>query len=408
MPRGSRAAVRVRCAAFVLLLSGCATVQGQALPGMTPVDLARLNIGVFEAKPVDRLPEVADRKSVFQIESRRMLGSLVAPYEVDGELGELMGTHLLAAGEPGMYLELGANLPPQFQPVFERNYFMSGAMTTRSNGNPRTLKGLAVGILRFPSDAMAQTAATELDAATGEFKPDRHGIAVPNHPQARASGAEADRKGYVYAARGPFVVLAMVTSPVSDANALAAQFKRVLDLQFPKLDKLVPTPVDDILDLPTNPDAIMRRALPTTSAATDLDVPPETIGVFDPAAHLHYERDGALLKQVFADTGVDLVARNAGIVYRTTDLAAAFELQNALTELGPGDEAIGAPPGIADAACVQLDQTAPPSGIRHLCAVVYGRYVAVVGSRGKSGGAVDPTLYQRAAAQYSILAKSEQ
>ncbi|WP_194817406.1 hypothetical protein [Nocardia sp. XZ_19_385] len=407
MARGSRAGVRVWGAALVLLISGCTAVQGQALPGMTPVDLARLNIGVFEAKPVDQVPVADDKGAVLQIEARRMLGSLVAPYEVDGELDELLGTHVLAAHEVKIYGEHGAGLPSQFQPVFDRNYFISGAMTTRTNGNPRTLKALALGILRFPSDALAQIAANELDAATGEFKPDRHGMAVPDYPQARASAAEADRQGYVYAARGPFVVLIKVTIPVSDPNTLAAQAKKALDQQLPKLDKLMPTPLDDILDLPTNPDAIMRRVLPGEAIANDLSVPPESVGVYDPAAHLHYERDGFAMKQVYANTGVDLVARNVGVVYRTRDLASAFALQKALTELGPGDEVIQNPSGIADAACVKLDQSTPPLAVRYLCAVVYGRYVAVVGSRGNSRGEFDATLYQRAAAQYSILAKSE-
>ncbi|MFC9892376.1 hypothetical protein ACFVMC_01665 [Nocardia sp. NPDC127579] len=406
MPRGLRAGVRAWGTALILLISGCGTVPGQALPAMAPADLARLNIGPFEGKPVDRAPVVDDRLGVFQIESRRMLGSLVAPYEVDADLTDPLGTHLLALGEAALYAEYGANLPPQFQPVLERNYLISGALTARSNANPRTLKGLTLGILRFPSDALAQTATIELDAATGAFKPDRHPVGVPNHPDARASAAADDRKGYAYAARGPFVVLAMVTIPVSDVNSLADQFKRVLDRQLPRLESLTPTPVDDILDLPTNPDAIMRRVLPTSTEATDLEVPRQTVGVYDPAAHLHYERDGATLKQVFADTGVDLVARNAGIVYRTRDLAAAFRLQHALTALGRDDEAIGNPPGVADAKCVKLDTSAPPLGTQYLCAVVHGRYVAVVGNRAKVGGGLDATLYQRAAAQYSILAKS--
>ncbi|MEV0252200.1 hypothetical protein AB0H76_36830 [Nocardia sp. NPDC050712] len=406
MPSGLRAGGRFWGAALVLLLSGCASsIPGQALPVMTPVDLSRLNIGAFEAKPVDQVPEAEDKLAVFQIESRRMLGSLVAPDTVDGALTDLVGTHLLVVGTPGMYSEYGANLPPQFQPVLERNYLIAGAMTIRSNGDPRALKGLAVGILRFPTAAMAQTAAAELDTATGEFKPDRHPVAVPSNPLAHASVAESDRKGYLYIARGPFVTIAMSTH--SDANGPAPQFQKVLELQSPELDKLTPTPVDDILDLPTNPDAIMRRVLPTLFKADDLDVPQETVGVFGPAAHLHYERDSVGLRQAYADTGVDLVARNSGIVYRTNDLASAFRLQRALTKLGPRDEAIPAPPGVTDAGCVRFDASAPPQDIRYLCAVVYGRYVAAVGSRGKPGGALDATLYQRAVAQYSILAKSE-
>ena len=58
---------------------------------------------------------------------------------------------------------------------------------------------------------------------------------------------------------------------------------------------------------------------------------------------------------------------------------------------------------------MKLDKSDPYRMFDALCVVVYGRYVAVVQSKQRiSAARVDVTLNQRAAAQYVVLAKSEE
>ncbi|MFI7671056.1 hypothetical protein [Nocardia sp. NPDC049526] len=181
----------------------------------------------------------------------------------------------------------------------------------------------------------------------------------------------------------------------------------MLQLQDARLAELNPTPVDDILDLPLDTDRIMSLALRTAKGSPGIFLREENIGIYSPAGQLHFERDAAVATIAFADAGVDLVGQNDGTVYRTRDLAAAFRLQTALTVLGRNDEEVADPAGVADARCIQLDEAEPIRNDKYLCAMVFGRYVAVIGANAAfSGNTPEAAFYQRAAAQYSILAKN--
>ncbi|WP_433727663.1 DUF7373 family lipoprotein [Nocardia sp. CA-129566] len=401
------AAIAATVAMFVVGgVAGCATeVSGHAAPGMTAVDPKGLTIGPYPSAPRDYTVDGFEKDDVFRIESRRMLGYLVLPYDVDSDIGHLVDTRLVEATSSIFDDGLVGVLPGQYLPVVERNNFIAGVYTQRSNDSLRSIKNLAIALLRFPSDAAARTAAAEFDRATDEFKPGRHPVAIDGYPDIRAS-SDNDKKGYVFLARGPFVLLSMITMPESDSKALGTQFKKMLDLQIPKLDSLVPTPVDDILDLPLNPDGIMRRTLPPTKETREYSRD-NYVGIYDGIGQLHFERDGPDLKRTLQEAGTDLVAQHQSIIYRTRDLAASFRLQNALAHLGTDDEAIDSPPGLPDARCLKLDESEPIFNSKYLCILVYDRYVAVLGSQGQGLGIFDPVLYQATAAQYSILAKTQ-
>ncbi|MFX0580528.1 DUF7373 family lipoprotein [Nocardia nepalensis] len=389
-----------------MLVGGCATeVSGHAGPGMTTVDPKSLNIGPYPSAPQDYTIDGFEKDDVFRIESRRMLSYLVLPYDVDSDVGHLVDTRLVEATTSIFDDGLIGVLPGQYLPVVERNHLIAGVYTQRSNDSLRSIKNLAISILRFPSDAAARTAAMELDQTTDQFKPGRHPVSIDGYPDIRAS-SDNDKKGYVFLAHGPFVLLSMVTMPESDPKALGTQFKKMLDLQLPKLDSLVPTPVDDILDLPLNPDGIMRRTLPPTQETREY-ARDKYVGVYEGIGQLHFERNGPDLKRTLQEAGTDLVAQNQSILYRTRDLAAAFRLQNALAKLGKDDETISSPTGLADARCLKLDESEPIFHSRYLCILVHERYVAVLGSGGQGIGQFDPALYQATAAQYSILAETQ-
>ncbi|MFE9327110.1 hypothetical protein ACFYOW_39785 [Nocardia sp. NPDC006982] len=82
--------------------------------------------------------------------------------------------------------------------------------------------------MRFPSDAAARAAATEFDLDTANSLPGRHSIALDGVTNATASSV-TDAKGWVYAWRGPFVVLSMVTVPNRIPMRLPRNRKRCCD-----------------------------------------------------------------------------------------------------------------------------------------------------------------------------------
>lgn len=370
---------------------------------MTPTNPAALNTGPYQSAPQVYRPKIDYDTEVFHIESRRMMAYLVSPYEIDPEMKLADAVHVI---DDQSFNSVTGEFPDSYEPIAKRNHVIGGALTIRSNGDVRSRKLMTISIIRFPSDAAARTAAAEFDQDSGSSQPGRHSIALDGIENAAAYSV-TDAKGWVYATRGPFVVLSMVTVPQPDPNAIAAQFKKMLQLQFARLAELTPTPVDDILDLPSDTDRIMSLALRAAKGSPGVYLAPENIGMYAPAGQLHFERDAAVATKAFADAGVDLVGQNDGTIYRTRDLESAFRLQTALTVLGKNDEQVANPPGVVDARCIQLDEAEQLRNDKYLCAMVFDRYVAVIGANATFGDrGPDPAFYQRAAAQYSILAKS--
>lgn len=393
-----RHVVAALVSAVTVVTTACAqTVAGHAGPGMAPVATTELDYGLFPTEPSKFEMEISTSADIYSLESRRMLGYLVSPYRVDPEFRYLENTELIAAGtSPTPNL-----LPTEFEPIAEKNFFVSGVVTARANNNPRTEKRLTVAILRFGNDDYARAAATEYSAAMDVLTPGRQRIDIAGYSGAHAALAPSRDRAQLFAATGPFVVVAAISAPASEAALMGERLKKLLDLQFDALEGLTPTPPDDMLDLPTDPDGIMSMTLPSEfqgSAAFS-----ELLGAYSPSAYLHMEPDAEAVHDYEA-FGVDLVARNNATVYRTAGLSQAFALQTALTRPGRYDEQIDGPPGLDDARCVQRDYYTALFQT-FFCAVVYDRYVALVDDTGL-GNLPSPELHQGIAAQYAILANS--
>lgn len=364
---------------------------------MAPVDPGRLDHGLFPTEPSQFRMEVSTSADVYSLESRRMLGSLISPYSVDPDLRYLEDTELMAAGRTPK-----ANLfPAEFEPISVRNFFVAGAVTTRGNNDPRAEKRLVVALLRFGNDDYARAAAADLDAATERAYPGRRKVDIAGHNDVHAALTPGHDRAHLFAATGPFVIAAALTAPPPDVGQAGDRLKKVLDLQSAAARGMTPTPPDDILDLPTDPDRILSMTLPSEFPGTAAFS--ELLGAYPPAAYLHLEPDAAAISD-YSAFGVDLVARNNATVYRTGGLPQAFALQTALTRLGRYDEEVSAPPGLPDARCVRRDYYTALFQA-YFCVAVYDRYVALVDDVG-AGALPSPDLYQATAAQYAILANS--
>ncbi|MFI6871658.1 hypothetical protein [Nocardia sp. NPDC050406] len=396
----NRASLYQQAAAQYVLLTSAATPEPDAAPEPSS-DPATLEVGPFPKSPSDFRPAFDSVDEVYNIESRRMLNYLANPFDVDPELPVLAKVAVL---EPNSqtFSATGA-LPAAWLPIAQRHRMIGGVLTGRTNGSLRAAKSMTLAVLRFPSEQAARSAMDEFSSA-GE-QPGRAPIRL-DIPDARAFTI-ADTQGQAFTVSGGYVVVGRATIAQPDATAVSDRLTSLMRAQLSAMRDLVPTPLTEILDLPRDRDAMMRLALPKTADSELSDtLSTELYGLYDAAARLHFEQDAGLMRKVFADTGVDLVAHHVGTVYRARDHGAAVRLQEALTVLGRNDELIANPPGIPNARCMRLYDDEPLRDQDFRCAVVYDRYVAVVGAQTLGAARMPQTFYQQVAAQYSILTQA--
>ena len=394
--RGGLRVLKLSLAAVIVVISATAcgtTVSGTATPGTTPVDLTKLDYGLAPNEPSEFEFDPMLPNEIYAIEGRRMLEYLASPYEADPELRYLHETSLMT--------DSSMAFPDSFAPIAERNYLVASAATARDNGSVRNKRIATIVLMRLGNDSYARTAAREFDAELDVTSPGRQRIQLTEYPDARAAVTPGHDHAQAIATRGPYVVAVSISAPAGQASEMGDRIRRLLDVQFEAMRDLAPTPADDMLDLPTNPDGIMNIVLPNKYGGDGLNS--VLNGTYSRNSHRHLEYDAGGLPD-YSTFGVDLVARNGAIIYRTESVPKAFALQTALSQPGKYDEEIPGPPGIADARCVHRDYT---FGFfeSFYCVTVYDRFVALVDYYG-AGDLPAPELYQATAAQYAILANS--
>ncbi|WP_068057042.1 DUF7373 family lipoprotein [Nocardia xishanensis] len=391
--------------ALIVGTSCASSIEGHPQPGLTPVDLDSLTTGGHEKEPTAfELRTLDSTRNVQFIEARRILNVLVHPFDVDSDLTHLGYVRLMA---DSFSMTVDGAFPKEYGPVADKLGLIAGAYSSRTNGSLRSSKKLIISVLRFPTDTAAKNAADEFDRITREQR-ERHTIPIDGYPDAHATSADG-LTAISFQPHGPYVVITNAGLPEPGEARLADILKKAIGMQITQLDKQQPIPLDDLLDLPIDPGGIMRRAAPKAKDYSDpfMSLFEEDFGVFEPSGFLHFLRNPIEVRQQFERSGVDLVGNRAGTVYRSRDLAAAIQLQTALTRPGKDDQIMDPPPGLIDARCLKLDLPDPNRSYTSLCAVVYNRYVAVVISSTPQLSRVDRPLQERAAAQYSILVKSE-
>ncbi|MFC9892378.1 hypothetical protein ACFVMC_01675 [Nocardia sp. NPDC127579] len=398
---------RVRLLALAALLTavgvGCSstTVAGNPRPMAAPVDVAALKTGPHTPEPTAYDPDIDTVGDLRTLEARRLLNYVVPSYRIDPEI-DVPGTVQLFYD--GKSMVSSETFPEKYESAAVANNLLAGAYVSRINDNLRSRKKLIIAVLRFPTEAQSRTAAVQFDQITNA-DPGRHPLSIDGHPNALTSSAN-DVTAITFLAHGPYMVVVNGGIPTADPAALTRLIGQTLSLQSARLDQQQTPRLDDLLDIPLDPDGIMRRALPYSMDVSEPFMLRTDFGAYQPSGQLHFERNPAAVQAAFDQGGVDLIARQSGIVYRARDLTSAFRLQSALLKMGKNDEDLGSPPGLPDARCVRLDLRDPIRNYDALCAVVFDRYVAVVTSRMPALARIDQSLFQRAAAQYAILARS--
>lgn len=355
-------------------LAGCG---GDDEPGPEPspeptaaFDPAELDLGRIDPTRTDlsaaASPELARRAASYE------LGELlVQPQEVDPEL-------IMANVDSGSVVS-----PEDFGFVFEGETApleSSTAAIVARKSDPEFENWIATGVVAFPDEAAAQAAAAAmhqlaLAPAPEEFTPEPYAAGeVPGRPAALGgTRLVADWvTAKVFEASGPFVMYAWISEDVEQEAALglAADF---LDEQAERLADLEPVVANEE---PTKRE-LDPSGLWSLTLATDVNGGLSgTAHLSGPSASLIHQIDLEGLDDAYEDSGLERVATNAAVLYRTSEdggpqiLLDAFRIQAEKANL----EVTDPPPGLEDdeATCM-MGELEDIEGVwpTHICWIVY-------------------------------------
>lgn len=400
------ATVTALCAATALL-AGCTTVmEGAAArdPAVKTgaVDASLLDAGNYPTRPRPPLGAAGSASRGALLDAQSLAEYVTGPWEVD----PAMTAPIHFMGIPAAVAMLPENLGVVFMPKSDvmaalgRRGVINGFAAGRQVKNQRTLVNL---VLRYPDAASAAATVAEAGRANVNM-PDLPArtltpVAIPGHGEAVATTYTWDDPNLhttwatvqSFTAHGPFVFFQRA-EVVGSADVGAALIGKTLDLQGPAIDRYTPVDPAQFPTLPKDPSGVLALALPVGKGA-GLVVNNATYGR---QAMLHFSTDPLAAAKVFADAGLDVSVQGAGWLERARDEAgAAILLEDGIKSMeqdGPVDKGV---PNLPGSRC---QENAERKTIT--CDGVVGRYYYEVW-----GHTVKDT-YQRAAAQYLILAAS--
>lgn len=390
--------------ALAVLLVGCGTVEGAATPG--EIDVRSLDVGSYTTAPADI---EAGRKPTDGpvLEGLRMAGAVVFPHEVDPALTHSWGTDVVDTPQRASETSAISNVNLA---VLERHRMIAGFdVAEGSQAFDRTKPAIEtdaritrVVLLRFPGARTAEEAARELEATDFRVSPDNQPVAIPGYAGAHAHWRPGIKTIGATFAHGEIVVSMFLQHASPDIDALAARVAAVLDAQLPLLDAFTPTAPDRIVELPRDPDDLLRRTLIPGPANQQIAISSREFAAWPGRAGLHYRpTEPAELGAAWDRGGVDSVANAYGTtLFRFRDEAAALAFGTTWHDtLSAAAHPVAAPEGLPQAWCAERRAGSAPALTR--CYVSYRRYGAFV-SGAEPGG-----VRQQAAAQYALLANAQ-
>ncbi|WP_405133438.1 hypothetical protein [Nocardia sp. NBC_01388] len=403
MRKLGRAALSATVALALALTAACGS--GSHKPAGLPVpvvNLASLDVGNLTTQPkYYGKPTVFDMAR--QVEAMRMGGYIPLPVQVDPEVkypAQAMGVTVrtfVDFGSQAIHSRVAAD--PAVLNAAAKG-FLSGFVSSGKSDEKVSLSyELENIVLLFTDDKSAADAAQALGQADFDATPGAERIQIDKYPAAYALAENSDggpvRSWY---ATGRFVILTNIFDSVLSAigsRDLPKQIGRVqrsLDVIPPALATFPATPVDQLMEVPVDPDGIMARALPTFADDPDQAGMP---GVYDRQGGLQVVQGPDEVK-LFDDAGVDRVAWKGNYVYRARDAAGAAKIVAAHSETSRLFRPAESPKNLPNAKCRKY--IGPEFAANaHYCFVSYGRYAAEV----SAGQLLD--AQQRISAQYAIL-----
>lgn len=390
-------------AALAVMVAGCSsTITGMAVKapgagstGGDGVDIALLDTGNY---PITARPALGVAGSVDEgsnVEGRRIAGNVVGPWEADPLLTQAEQLNTLVIRGPDALNELIGK--PVGDGIVEHHY-ITGFASARHNG-AGSYKGLANYVLRFNSPADAAAAAHDMASKSaaltvGDTAVGTQPFSIPRYPGTAAvtyrwPAAIPSTRGDVplavlaFTAHGPYVLCqnADDLNPDRAAQLIAT----TLDLQQPLIDKFQPTPLDQLPQLPRDPDGLLARTLPESAGYHTVND-----GVYDPHGALHVEPgDPVHLQALFGSVGLQRAVETSEVrIYQTPEVESANRV---VADYAKSDDPAG--PGITGMPKARCFTEA----LGQWCVAPAERYVFVVQA------AHETELHQKMAAQYRML-----
>ncbi|MEC3954961.1 hypothetical protein VMT65_18110 [Nocardia sp. CDC153] len=399
---------RIRLAAIAIgltALAGCGThVDGTALPG--EIDVRTLDVGNYPVNPLEtRYHYYPDLFSGAVLAQMRLDGQVVTGPEIDPGQKYGTGSNGFDKAEDAAHI-----LAKVSQPVLEADHMLFG-FATGSADKPRDQNGdLAAGsahtltvVMQFPDAATATKAAAELEDVDFQVAADlNQRVPLAKYPDAHSHWRPGIATLGSFLAHDSYVVNTMVGVKDPDLASLTDLTQKIYDAQLPLLDALPPLDREGMLRLKWDPDGMLRQVLnPNGFGIPDYD----SEFVSGERGFLHRVNDQSRWRQLVSDGGVDRFALSGSafegpsLLFRARDPEAARRF--AAESLGtafPG--AVDAPPKVPDTQCGEGKSDTLNDKKRYRCAIAYRRFVATVDSDQLSD------VYQRAAAQYALMANS--
>ncbi|ATL65792.1 hypothetical protein CRH09_05740 [Nocardia terpenica] len=382
--------------------AACGSDRPAAVSPDPVVDINQLDIGNYTITPkVFGKPDDIEMARV--AEAMRLGDSLPLPMQIDPEakyapsaLGGMVRTFIdfntqALAHRTGADLKLLADQTPGL---------LYGYSTTGRTAETSLATELDNVVMVFDSEQHATTAADTFEKIDLGTKPDNAPVAIGKYPTAHAHASPSEpgllRSWYSV---GRYVIFSYIYDGVmglvgnTDMPKLVARVEKSIDTITPAVQKFVPTPVDQLLQIDIDPDRMLSRTLST------VNVDNSQSGI--PA---YYSAHGGLQissapdddTKLFADTGVDRVAWKGGFVYRARDAAAARKLVEIRGRATHRLRRVDPPRNLPFAQCrgLRVPQTVV---VNFYCSVSYGRYAATVSANQLAD------VQQRISAQYALL-----
>ncbi|SUA78713.1 Uncharacterised protein [Nocardia otitidiscaviarum] len=409
----TRLCARTAVTAAVLLsglLGGCAeTVTGTERIA-TP-DLSTLDVGELRTHPVT-VPSNDNDTHGRVLESARLSEAVINPPDIDPAL--IYGTSTLLP-TPGRVSVLAPEIA--IEPIANfgmiAGYTVTGSDVTGQEPRVGEAKAMRFTVLSFRDDDIARMVAGRIDEADIARTPDAVRVHVPGHAGAYAHWRDRSPILFTTLAYRSFVIVVLAADRTRDEAALTTLTANALTAELPLLDAFEPTPPDKLSTMPFDDDAMLRRMLhpdedrwpypladANGTAQDDSSWPDEGWGsgvVYGPRGVSHLlgrspeGRDSP-------GAGVERAAFiGSRWLLRLSDPARARAMNVRLTNTSQ-HEAVTPPSGVPDSACFRNPAvTDAQRESRYYCFVLDGRYWAIVSA------ADEPTVKQRAAAQYALL-----
>ncbi|MEC3915412.1 DUF7373 family lipoprotein [Nocardia sp. CDC160] len=404
--------------AVVGLVGACAIA---GTPQAATPELRTLDLGGYSGRPLAAPPNAGETYGRL-MESARMADAVVSPRDIDPALSrisaipvptpeEVVGiladatvqtlvAHGMLAG-----FSIGGTDDPTGMPVID------------ASGMPATgpARSVRLTVLRMRDNMTAMDAARAIDSRDFAVNRDNVDIPFPDYFATHGHWRSYVPTMAATLAHGPFVVSLFITYPTSDRAAMETLVEKTFDAELPRLDAFAPTPDDQLVALPMDPDAMLSRLLPTEPGqwpnprlAHDEQQPIAGWGG-------HRSASGVVYGPVVADTWVNrpgdseripvesVAITDSARLLRFPDAVAARRALRRLSQPDATHTVATAPSGVPDAVCLRNTDANPAArDSEYSCLVLDGRYLALITA------STEADAHHRASAQYALLVTDRQ